>query len=212
MNPTRHYTERIGYLFRCLLRLGILVFGLAVACAGCMAHKSYIDPQFHDADYQSIKVPDSPRPVTVAVTFLTNGSPNEAAKVPVRTQAVKVLTATRVFTERTNPQTSPAGRIEITVNNIGDTSEAMRKGWNTGASLGLVGNEIVDGYEMTATYAPAGGSPVTRTYKHAIHHTFGAHSALEGMELLPSGDAAFERVLEDMLLNFVRDLQKDGTV
>jgi hypothetical protein len=211
MNSTTHHTDKTGSFARSLLRSGILVLGLAVICTGCTASKAYIDPKFRDADYLSIKASDSPRPVLVTATFQTNGKPNKQLHTLVRKKVTKVLAATRVFTEPANAQTNQAGRLEITVNNVANIGGAVGKGVGTGLTLGLAGSEVVDGYEMTAIYTPTGGSPVTKTYKHAIHTTIGVHSAPEGMEPVPSADA-FDQVVEDMLLNFLRDLQKDGNL
>ena len=173
--------------------------------------KSYVDPKFRDADYLSIKAPDSPRPVVVTAIFQTNGKPKKQLHTLVRKKVTKVLAATRIFTEAANAQTNQAGRLEITVNNVGDIGGAVGKGVGTGLTFGLAGSAVVDGYEMTAIYTPVGGSPVTKTYKHAIHSTVGLHSAPKGMEPVPIADA-FDQVVEDMLLNFLRDLQKDGNL
>ena len=199
----------IRNLARFLLRPGILVLGLVIICTGCLSAKHYVDPTFHDANYLSIKTPDSPRPIVVIATFQVNGKPKKEADPIVFRKVTKVLAATRIFIEATNAQTNQAARLEIVVNNIADIGSAEGKGFGTGLTLGLAGSEIVDRYEMTAIYTPAGGLPIKKIYKHAIYSTIGAHSAPAGMEPVSIEDA-FDQVVEDMLLNFLRDLQKNG--
>src|SRR5215831_10009127 len=88
---------------------------------------------------------------------------------------------------------------------------AVGKGFATGLTFGLAGSEVVDGYEMSVSYTPVGGSPMCRKYKHAIHTTIGALKAPSGMQPAPLADA-FDQVVEDMLLNFLRDFQQQVAV
>lgn len=191
------------------LRLVALTFAIALAGSGCLQVKCYVDPQFRSADYLSIKAPANPTPVVVTAIFQTNGKPKKQLHTVVRKQITKVLAATRVFTEATSTRTNEAGRLDVTVNNVGDIGSAVGKGFGTGLTFGLAGSAVVDGYVMTATYSPPAGASVTKTYKHALHSTVGLHSAPKGMEPVPMADA-FDQVVEDMLLNFLRDLQKES--
>ena len=188
------------------LRVSILASSLILAGTGCLGVKSYVDPQFRDATYQSIKPMEAPKLVTITVEFQVNGKPNKQQQVVVRRKVVRVLTATRVFVEAKGPSTEPPAELRVVVNNVGDIGAAVGKGFATGLTFGLAGSHVVDGYELTATYTPVNGNPVIRTYKHAIHSTIGAHSAPKGMEPVPLVDA-FDQVVEEMLLNFLRDLQ-----
>jgi len=184
---------------------------IAIICTGCAA-TSYVNPSFHDADYSSIKPVDSPRAVVISTIFQTNGkTAKEDLHKIVRRKVMKVLMTTRTFVEPANIATDSAGRLDITVNNIFNKGEAIRKGMATGATFYAAGNEVVDSYEMTVVYKAESGPSITKKYRHAIHSTLGAHKPPEGMTPLPLRDA-FDKVLEDMLLNFLRDLQKEGSL
>src|SRR5262245_19860407 len=50
------------------LLAGLLV-SLALLCSGCLAPRSYVDPQFRRASYQSLRNIESPHRVTVGVEF-----------------------------------------------------------------------------------------------------------------------------------------------
>ncbi|HEY5041459.1 MAG TPA: hypothetical protein VIK53_05595 [Verrucomicrobiae bacterium] len=206
-----NHTDVIGNFIRSPLRSGTLAFGLAIFCTGCLSTKSYVDPTFHDANYLSIRTPASPRPVVVVAMFQVNGKPKKELNSIVFRKVTKILAATRVFIQASNAQTNQAARLEITVNNITDIGSAEGKGFGTGFTLGLAGSEVVDRYEMTAIYTPSGGLPIKKIYKHAIFSTIGAHSAPKGMEPVSISDA-FDQVVEDMLLNFLRDLQESGSL
>ena len=129
----------------------------------------------------------------------------------IRRKAAKILTATRVFVEVGNAFTNQADNLEINVNNVGDLGAAKAKGYGTGATLGLAGSEVVDGYQIHIIYTAPGKPPVAKNYEHELHTTVGAHSAPKGMIKVPK-DQGFDRVLEDVLLNCIRDLQKEDAL
>jgi hypothetical protein len=193
------------------LQAAALLVILSIACTGCLATKSYLDPQFRSADYLSIKPTAQLQPVHVKVAFQTNGKTKKQLESDVLKRTTRVLAATRVFTEPAKESPVQAGQLEITLNNVGNLGGAIGKGILTGLTYGLVGAHVVDGYEMKCTYSPPSGEPVTRSYKHAIHTTIGLHSNLKGLEPVPVTDA-FDQVVQDMLLNFLRDLQTEGAL
>lgn len=173
--------------------------------------KHYVDPQFRDATYQSIKNTETPQLVNVEVDFQVNGKTNKRQKTIVRRKVLRTLGATRIFAEAGLDNISQAGQLKICVNNVGDMGDAVGKGIATGLTFGLAGSHVVDRYIMTCVYTPKNGLTVTKEYKHALHSTIGVHKALEGMEPVPPADA-FDQIVEEMLLNFLRDIQNDGCV
>jgi hypothetical protein len=193
-----------------LIRLGVLALFVGSICTGCINAKTYVDPQFRKATYQDIKRSDQLLPVTIAVEFQVNGKPgSKQQNVIVSRKVLRVLAATKVFVEANSTNTMHAGNLKITVNDFGDMGAAVGKGFATGLTLGLAGSEVVDNYEMTIVYRPANGESISKQYRHAIHTTIGAHSAPAGMEAVPPTDA-FDQVVEEMLLNFIQGLQKEG--
>lgn len=202
--PTEHHA-----LPKPPLPLLALSLTSALLCSGCLASKSYVDPQFRDAGYASVKPCDSPVPVNLTVEFQVNGKPSGRKQVveAVRRKITRLLTATRVFMEATPAAASIAGQLHVTINNYADLGGAVGKGFATGLTFGLAGSEVVDNYEMIVTHTPPEGVPITRKYQHAIHTTIGAHKPPPGMEPVPLADA-FDQVVEEMLLNFLRDLQR----
>ena len=186
-----------------------LAFGLALLCSGCLAPKSYVDPQFRRAGYQSLKNIARPHAVTVGVEFQINGKRAEQQESIVRRKVIRVLGSTRMFAEADAASASQSGRLEVTVNNSGSVGSAFGKGLATRLTLGLVGSHLIDDYEMTVVYSPPGDTPKTKKYKHAVHTIVGAQSKPKGMEPVPRADA-FDQVVEEMLLSFLRDLQSEG--
>jgi len=114
-----------------------------------------------------------------------------------------------MFAEADATSAPQAVRLEVTVNNIGNLGSAYGKEFATRLTLGLVGSHVIDGYEMTVVHSRPGGRQSTKKYKHAVHTIVGAQSGPKGMEPVPRADA-FDQVVEEMLLSFLRDLQTEG--
>jgi hypothetical protein len=203
--PSQHRSNSPSLLG--IAKLSALFF--VIFCSGCISPKSYVDPRFRETNYADLKPLDQPHPVVLTVHFLVNGQPKQQVDSTLRSAVRPVLAKSRVFTESGDSSSADAGHLDVTVNDVGNMGASRAKGFGTGLTLGLVGSEVVDGYVMTATYAPPNGTPITKSYNHAIHTTIGVHGAPEGMEPMPL-PAAFRKVVEDMLLNFFRDVQKAG--
>ena len=99
------------------------------------------------------------------------------------------------------------GEILVVVNNIADVGDAKSQGFATGFTFGLVGTEVVDAYEMTVVVTMKGKVVARATASHALHSVIGNASIPQGVEILPDG-AGFPRVLEQMLIQALRDIQK----
>ena len=76
-------------------------------------------------------------------------------------------------------------------------------------SFGLVGSTVTDYYEMKVLIHMNGKVITKDGIKHALHTRIGMGSTPEGVEVLPA-QTAFERAVEQMLLNAIRELQQSG--
>ncbi len=100
--------------------------------------------------------------------------------------------------------------MKITVNNVADLSEAAVKGFGTGLTFGAAGSLVTDYYEIAIEYNDGNGSQFTQKYKHALHTTTGNEDApFDSVQPTTPSDA-FGTVVEQTLLNFVKDMQAKG--
>lgn len=184
----------------------IALLGLILAlCQGCLTPKSYVDPTFHDATYESLHPADNGFPIVMATVQL-NGRPRPEYDANLRTHVINMLRRSRMFSEEVH---RPHGRLDIVLNNVGDVGDAFRRGMGTGLSLGLSGSYVIDGYQMELTYTPVNGTPVVKNYMHAVFTTFGAQAPPVARPAVPL-NIAVNTAVEDMVLNFLRDMQKEG--
>jgi hypothetical protein len=189
----------------------ILVVGwLAVlAMSGCLSVKSYVDPQLRKVAYADLLARPNRQPVALAVKFHRNGEPAPRA-VSTATAAVRtVVEKSALFASVVETATDEVDRLEIVLDNVGDIGDAAGKGVLTGLTFGAKGSLVTDGYVMTATFRPVGKDPVTKVYRHALHSTLGNTEGPPGLVAEESLQAAFDKVVEGLVLNLLLDLQKD---
>lgn len=185
-----------------------LMAAAAAFLTGCASVASYVDPAYHKADLASIQKVAQPVPARLNVHFQRNGQAMPQVDGEVRGHVERTLNSTGVFALTTD---AAAPVITVTANNIADLAAARGKGFATGLSLGLAGSVVDDNYEFRCSYLDNAGREQQNTYLHVIHSTIGNTTAPAGLAPLTPAQA-FARVTEDIVLNFVYDLQQAGVI
>jgi len=190
-------------------RRGLLpVFGLAVliiSLGGCLAPKSYVDPAYASAEYSDIARRSQPYRLEIIVEFQKSGEHYEKGDGALKDQVERIVRATSFAVPATD---NTDGSMRIVMNNFGDKGQAIAKGVGTGLTFGMVGSMVTDYYEMEAELTLGGETIRKATYQHAIHSTIGRKEGPEGLEPMTLIEA-FGDVVEDLILNFIRDVQLD---
>ncbi|MBN1437376.1 MAG: hypothetical protein JW936_09890 [Sedimentisphaerales bacterium] len=181
--------------------------------AGCV--RSYVDPTIPKVAYTDLQIRQRPQPICVFLEFQTLGVPNILVSESVLPQVYSIFHASSLFSQvdRVRPNDNTVDQIHITINNTATVESTLGNIGNTAigaVTLGQSESMVTDHYDFTATYHPAGsGEPVSVAYSHAIHSTAGKPIGLEDAEPLEP-DIAFERMLENLLLKTLYDLQQQG--
>jgi hypothetical protein len=184
----------------------VAVFVACLALTGCISSKSFVDPSFPKVAYEDVKKRSEPLKLKLSVEFQRNGQPFPRADTTLRDNAERVLRGSGVITPVAAQED---GEMTLVVNNIADRGAAGAKGFGTGLTFGLVGTTVTDAYEMSVTITVK-GKTVTRTaIKHAIHTGIGNTTIPDGLEIVPL-NVAFGRVVEQMLLRSLQDIQQNG--
>jgi uncharacterized lipoprotein YajG len=178
-----------------------------IVLTGCISPKTYVNPNFGKTSYNDIKSVANRYNAEVQVEFQRNGKSLPAVNDEVRNHVERTLRATGVIVPSLDES---AYSIKVTVNNIADMSDAAAKGFGTGLTFGAVGTTVVDYYEVEIVYTDNKGNNLSKNYKHALHTTIGNEDA-PFMNVAPTTTAdAFGTVVEEVLLNFIADMQRDG--
>lgn len=187
-----------------LFRSAVLAAGACVI-SGCLSMHSYVDPQLHDLDWSAVKAPTQVHGIGLDLEFFRNGERYARADRFTRGAVERALLKSGVVALE---QDGAAARLRVKVNNIANIREAMKKGFGTGLTFGGKGSTVTDGYEITIAYERDGRS-VERTYRHALHSTIGnAAPVTDAAPLKPV--QAFDQVIEDAVIHFLRDAQAEG--
>jgi hypothetical protein len=189
-----------------MVMIGLL---FVAATTGCLSVKSYVDPQLRKVGYADLLARRNAQPVALSVAFHRNGKPATLG-VSTATEAVRtVVEKSKLFTTVTEKATDEVDRLDIVLDNVGDFGDAAGKGALTGLTFGGKGSLVTDGYVFTATFRRAGKEPVTKVYKHALYSTIGNADGPPGLVAEESIRAAFDKVVEGLVLNLLLDLQKE---
>ncbi len=171
---------------------------------GCTTAKTYVDPQYHKAIYESIKRLAQPIPVKVDAHFQRNGQPVPRLDNGLRLRVEKILRSSGVLVPATaDTQTI----ITITGNNVYDLREPFVKSLKP-KMFDRTGFMVEDNYEFVCVYQVAG---VEKRYKYNHALFTPVHGAKVPPGLTPmTVDDAFGIVVMDVILNFIKDLQDSG--
>ena len=181
--------------------VALVCFGAMLS--GCITPHAYVDPSYHKATYENIQRPATPAPVKVDVQFQRNGKPLPAVDKELRGHVERSLRATGVFV----PNQDANATLSVVGNNIADLAAARAKGFKTGLTFGGSGTMVDDNYEFSCSYSNSSGAKHEANYQHAIHTALG-HTNDRPAGLTPTTLAdAFSHVVEDVMLNCVKDLQ-----
>ena len=188
--------------FRSLVAIFVACFVLT----GCISSKSFVDPSFPKVAYEDVKKRSDPLKLKLLVEFQRNGQPFPGADTTLRDNAERVLRGSGVVTPVASQE---EGEMKLTVNNIADVGAAGAKGFGTGLTFGLVGTTVTDAYEMSLTITVKGKTVSRTAIKHAIHTGIGNTTIPNGLEVIPL-NVAFGRVVEQMLLRSLKEIQQSG--
>lgn len=186
---------------------GIVVALFAsLALTACISPKSFVDPSQPKVSYEDLSKRPEALKLTLKVEFQRNGEPFPRADSILKDNVSRVLRASGLIIPTDG---ASDGEIKVTVNNIADTGSAAAKGIGTGLTLGLVGTTVMDAYEMSISITAAGKTTTKSAIKHALFTMIGNSSAPDGVEVI-APSVAFSRVVEQMLIRTLRDMQQSG--
>ncbi|MEB3791226.1 hypothetical protein [Acinetobacter sp. IK40] len=192
------------------IKLYTIALGVAVATqlTGCLSVKSYVDPAYKSVTYSDIKRPAQPIPVVLTTEFQRNGVVIPKAGKELQSAVERSLRATGMFSPTAQLNGEKQAKLQLTANNVADLGEAAGKGVLTGLTFGAVGNAIADKYEFKFNYIDAQGKETSQRYPHMILTTVGNKKApVENVQPM-SINEAFNKVVDDVVIRFSYDLQK----
>ena len=189
-------------------RVALFVVVVAGLTVGCLSVKSYVDPQLPKIGYGDLLPRRDLRPAILTVTFHRDDEPASLGASRARDEVRTVFERSKLFSAVTDTATGDADRFDVVLDDRGDVSDATAKGMLASITFGGAGSRVTNGYLFTVKFQKTGSEPVTKIYRHAIHSTIGNADGPPG--LVPMGiSEAFSKVVEELVLNLLLDLQKE---
>lgn len=182
--------------------------------AGCASPRttSFLGASFPKVGYNDVRKSAKPAKLKLVVEFQRNGEHFPKGDVPLRDYSAAILNDTGLVSISdviTESEEREQGEIRIVLNNIADSGTVAVETSRSMLPLWMVGKTITDAYEMSL-FITAGGKTVSRTGIHqAIHTAIGNMVVPSGIESFPH-NKAFGKMLEQMILKALVDLQKGG--
>jgi len=190
----------------------LVLMVLMMVTGGCFSVKAYVDPQLPKVSYADLLARRDPRPVALMVEFHRNGKPATLGVSTAKEEVRAAVEKSKLFSSLLDKPSDDVDRLEIVLDNVGDTGDAAGKGALTGLTFGAKGSQVTDGYIFTATFRAVGKQAVTKVYRHAIHSTIGNAEGPPGLMAEESLRAAFNKVVEGLVLNLLLELQKEEQI
>lgn len=183
-------------------------FALAIGLTGCMS--VYVDNRPAEVPSSQFARPAEPKPVQLFFEFQTKGVQNQQATALLKGRITDQVRTSGVFSAVSETPVDGGASLSIVLDNVPTSDDAFSKGMVTGLTLGLVGNQVGDGYLCTATYrAPGAAEPVVKKARGILWATVGAKSSPEGATKADSIDAAMTRISRQVVSNVLNDVTHD---
>jgi hypothetical protein len=194
-------------------RRSILLLALAIlALAGCATQRFvadyYLDPRPPRMSYSDLATPTNPQPVYLVFDmYSAQGSFPEATQ-KIGPKIVHVLKSSGLFSSVASVGSENIARIQMSMRETAVLTGQETKSLPKGLTSGLTGSRGAIVYSFTAYYQPPGGPAVKKVYPHAIHIVEGNSPQL-GEALPMTGAHAVDTMVEQVVLNFLHDLQAE---
>jgi hypothetical protein len=192
-----------------ILPLAAAVALLAGCSTGRFAVSYALDPKPPRATFADLKPAASPQPVSLVFDMHRAEGPFPEGTHKFGPKLARIVEDSKLFTSVAKIGSENMARLQITLTEVAAVTGTEAKSLPAGLTSGLPGAEAAVLYMFTASYQPAGQAPVKKVYHHAIHVLNSKTGWREYSEPLTAGQAT-DAMLEQLTLNFLRDLQHDG--
>lgn len=198
---------------RLLARLSIFaLLSLAlITITGCSTQHFYaayyIDPKPAYVEYTELVPPVDRQPVYLVFDmYSAEGSFPEATR-KLAPKVAQTIRDSRMFSTVAKVGSENMARIQISMRETGVLSGHDIKSLPQGLTA-LPGSKGIITYAFTAQYQAPGKDVVKKTYPHAVHVVPDDRTGL-GNALPMTAGHAVDRMVEQVVLGFLRDLQRE---
>lgn len=188
----------------------VIVVLMLVTVSGCFKNVvSYVDPSFQKIGFSDLRSAQSRPSVGVLVEFQRAGKSFPECTGDTRKAVIQVLQRSNLFASISSGVVGTDARMEIIINNA--EGKTKGSGYVTGLTMGAIGAIAHDPYILTASYSIEERDAIKREYRHSVCSMIGGSGFGKDVKTM-SVDEAFNQVVEDFVLRFLKDLQTEGVL
>ncbi|WP_284619218.1 hypothetical protein [Aquabacterium humicola] len=192
--------------WRAFVRAACVVATLALGGCGSF----YVDSGTPEVQASQYRKPAQAKPVQLMFEFQTKGAPNARATEMLKAQISEQVKTSGLFADVAEQPVPGGAMLSIVLNNVPLTDDAFTKGFVTGLTFGLAGNQVSDGYVCTAKYLGEGqAQPIVKSARHAIHTTVGAAAAPANAVKADSIEAAVRTMTRQIVSTTLNELSQE---
>ncbi len=180
---------------------------ISVALSGCATQReSFLGASFPTVAYSDIQKRATPLRLGLIVEFQRNGEPFPKGDVPLKDYAMRILRNSGMV----NPvEDREEGDIKLVLNNVADSGTVAAERSGARHPLWMIGTTITDAYELSMFITIQGKTIGQTGIKQAVHTALGNIRIPDYIQTFPH-DQAFGKVLEQMILRALLDVQRSG--
>lgn len=195
-------------------RMKLLPISLAAALlAGCSTGRfsaTYaLDPKPARVSVSDLKPVAAPQPISLVFDMHRPEGPFPEGTHRFGPKLARIIEDSKLFTTVAKVGSETMARLQITLTEVTAVSGADVAKLPAGLTSGLSGSEAAVLYMFSASFQPAGKEPVKKVYHHAIH-VLNSKTGWQTNDQPMTAGQATDAMLEQLMLNFLRDLQREG--
>ncbi len=180
---------------------------------GCIQIKSYVPPTPSSINLSTVKGNHAGPTIGVLVEFQREGKEYAEVRGQARETVFRVLKQTRIFKNVLSGTFNADVILKIVIDNTDEELPGDIPVTNAQAPLGPNDIGVTDRYVISLDYKSAvdPGVKVRKAYRHSIISTIRGNKAPYGLKPI-AVDKAFDRVIDDVILLFLSDIEKMGLI
>lgn len=188
---------------------------LAALCwlTGCSSAQFYanyyLDPKPPKLTTADLKPASAPQPVYLVFDMYTGSTAFPEATRKLGPKVARVVEDSGLFSTLSKVGSENMARIQVNMRETAVLAGRETRALPDGLTSGLAGSKGAIVYQFTATYHAPGKDPVKKIIPHAVHIVEGNSPPLA--DAFPmTASHAIDAMVEQAMLRFLRDLQREG--
>jgi hypothetical protein len=190
-----------------------LILVAAGMLAGCSTQRfvaSYtVDPKPPHVEYRDLKPVAEPQQVALVFDVQNEKGLFPEATARLGPKLARVVEDSRLFSGIAKVPSATTAKLQVTLREMAVLSGDDPKKFPPGLTSNMPNSEAAVVYLFSASFQASGQSPVTKLYHHAIHVLNSKSGWIDNQPPMTASQAT-SVMLEQLTLNFLRDLQREG--